>query len=174
MDMGLGRLRELVMDREAWRAAVHAVSKSWTQLSDWKTTPPGHFVFIWLFLNKIVLGHVFPLIWLTWLDFIVRVVPSKGFPGGSVVKNLLANPGDTGDAGLILNWKDPWRKKWQPAPVFLSGKPHDREAWWATVHGVAKSWTRLSDWAWTDGSLTNRWAANPCELSQISRISMRW
>ena len=33
MDMGLGRLRELVTDREAWRAAVHGVSKSRTQLS---------------------------------------------------------------------------------------------------------------------------------------------
>ena len=34
MDMGLGGLRELVMDREAWRDAVHGVTKSWTRLSD--------------------------------------------------------------------------------------------------------------------------------------------
>ena len=34
MDMGLGELRELVMDREAWHAAVHGVTKCWTPLSD--------------------------------------------------------------------------------------------------------------------------------------------
>ena len=34
MDMGLGGLQELLMDREAWHAVVHEVAKSWTRLSD--------------------------------------------------------------------------------------------------------------------------------------------
>ena len=47
---------------------------------------------------------------------------------------------------------DPWvgkipcRRKWQPTPVFLAGKIPWTGAWWATVHWVTKSQTRLSDW----------------------------
>ena len=48
-----------------------------------------------------------------------------------------------------LGQEDPWRRKWQPTPVFLPGNAMDRGAWQATVHGVAKNWTQLSNFHFT-------------------------
>ena len=46
-------------------------------------------------------------------------------------------------------WKIPWRRKWQPIPVFLPGKSHGQKSAQASVHGVAELDT-VSDWALTD------------------------
>ena len=67
------------------------------------------------------------------------------FPGGSAVICLQCRrPG-------FHPWvrKIPWRSAWQPTQYSGLENSMDWGAWWATVHGVTKSWTRLSDWACT-------------------------
>ena len=64
-----------------------------------------------------------------------------GFPRDSVVKTPPANEEPRVQS---LSREDPWRRKWQPIPVYLPENPMERGAWWATFHGLAKSWTWLS------------------------------
>ena len=58
------------------------------------------------------------------------------------VQNLPANAEDARDHSW--DGKIPWRRKWQRTPYSCLENSMDREAWWATVHGVTKSQTRLS------------------------------
>ena len=67
---------------------------------------------------------------------------TEGFPGGSAVKNP---PASAGDAGTIPGWgRSPGEGK--ATQCSFLGNPMDRGAWWATVHGVAKSGTQLNDY----------------------------
>ena len=59
-----------------------------------------------------------------------------------VVKNPPASAEELRDMGLIIE-KIPWRRKWQPVPLFLPGESQGQRGWWATVHKVAQSWTHL-------------------------------
>ena len=61
------------------------------------------------------------------------------FPVALVVKNPPANAGDMRHGFHPRVTKMPWRRKWQPIPVFLPGNPVKRGAWWAIFHGVAES-----------------------------------
>ena len=113
----LSELREVVMAREAWRAVIHGVAKSQTQLSDWTEMK-----------NLSIIRWKRKRLW-CW----------EGLGAG----------GEGNDRG----W-DGWMAS-LTRDLSLSELRElvmEREAWRAAIHGVTKSWTRLSDWTelnWT-------------------------
>ena len=75
-----------------------------------------------------------------------RTMRRKGFPGGSVVKNLPANAGDAGDVGSIPgSRRSPGVGNGNPLQYSCLGNPMDRGAWWATV-----------PWGYKDSGTTER------------------
>ena len=63
-----------------------------------------------------------------------------GFPGGSAVKSLPTSAGDTGDVGSIPGLgRSPGKGNGYPFQYSCLENPIDREAWWASVHGIAES-----------------------------------
>ena len=82
---------------------------------------------------------------------------TMGFPDGSVGKEFTLQGRRLRRCGLNP-WvrKIPWRRKWQPTPVFVHENPMDRGAWWAAVQRVAKSQTqlnsRIANLAYSDSS----------------------
>ena len=95
-----------------------------------------------------------------------------GIPRWLSGKNPPASAGAAGDVGLIPRLaRSPGGGNGNPLQHSCPGKPMDREAWRATVHVVAKSWTRLSDQAHTHGlsrsmafGILPDQGSNPCIL----------
>ena len=78
--------------------------------------------------------------------FVSTYCVPEGFPGGSVVRNPPASAEDSRDGGSTPGLgRSPGGEHGNPLQYSCLENPLDRGAWWATVHGVAKSQTRLSN-----------------------------
>ena len=76
-------------------------------------------------------------------SYLFSLFDALGFPGGSVVKRPPASAGGTGS--VPGSGRPPWRWKWQPPPVFLSGKSRGWRSLVGYSTGSQESWTQLSD-----------------------------
>ena len=125
MDVNLGELRELVTDREAWRAAIHGVAKVRTQLSDWTELK-------WALLSeKAMATHSSSLAWqIPWTEE-PRRLQSMGSIG----------VGHDWETSLSLSCIG--EGNGNPLQYSCLEDPRDRGTWWAAIYGVAQSQTRL-------------------------------
>ena len=106
MDLSFSELRELVMDREAWHAAIHGVPKSQTQLSDWTELNWGYHS------EKAMAPHSSTLAWkIPWMEEPGRLQSM----GSWRVRHDWAT-------SLSLFTFMHWRRKWQLTPVLLPGE----------------------------------------------------
>ena len=129
MGMSLSKLQELVMDREAWCAAVHGVAKNWTWLSDWR--------------EKAMAPR---------FSTVARKIPWMEEPGGLQSMGSLRVRHDW-VTSLSLSTFMHWRRKWLPTPVFLPGESHGQRSlvgcspWGRTELDTTKAtWQQQSDW----------------------------
>ena len=113
MGMSLSNLREFVMDREAWRAAIHGVAKSRTWLSDWTGKK----------INKLILTSDFSFI-IHVKFFQLRITMDKLNFVLSMVAQMVNNLPTMQETQVDPWGKIPWSRRGQPTPALLPGEFH--------------------------------------------------
>ena len=124
---------------------------------------------IWLrgHSNSMCPSHIFNYSWHT---IVYHIYLNLGFPGGASGKKP-ACQGRRHKRHGFDPWvgKMPWSRKWQPTQYSCLKNPMDRGGWWATVHRVTKSWTRLK---WLSLHATPRlYYCHPAYLTSMQSTS---
>ena len=125
---------------------LRPVQPSWTQFLFISKYISSHFFFHFYFVRTFKIQSLsnYQVYNYSWIIYPLYIY--NGFPGGSGVKNTPANTGDSGDASLIPGLgRSPGGGRDNSLQYSCQRNPMERGAWQATVHGVTKSWTQLSE-----------------------------
>ena len=174
MDVNLGKLQEMVRDRETWHTAVHEVARSQTQLGDWTATVTSSSWWESLLEAKCLkdergrdmgLGNENP----ESLNNFKLLLPKSEHKIAPNQKSRLpwwlSSKEPACNAGRRCGFspwvgKVPWRRKWQPIPVFLPGKSYGQ-----------KSLVDYSLWGYKEGDMTEQLNNNH---HQINTVDFGW